>query len=309
MKHAVTFAFILSLFLPLSPFSSATIYESDFSALQKINLYKENKVWLVHGWNFPYNNKVMVNKGRETSFERFDRSGNRTEEVEYDSLGRTVFSCQYFFDENGNELRRAGLDGKDIMDERWNYAPMSEEQFEKLESQSQYKNSVYGKTFYSDSLKEMSNEKKNSNLLADAKVVEKTSLYKKSLCGNWIFKKDVHKNKVKELHFDANGNFAYKLQFAFDKNQRLNEKTEYDAFGNQQEKWEYKYDEKGNNVETYCYVSNNMLYRKYIMLYDKKGNMTSKFTFDSNENELNLTVYLYEFYGGLHAPRALGNKE
>src|ERR1051325_7726348 len=84
--------FIVLLFLALIlVFSSAQIYNEDYSKAQKKNLYKENRVWMVYGWTFQYVKGVQEKKGKKTSFERFDRNGNRTEEIYYskkDEIGR-----------------------------------------------------------------------------------------------------------------------------------------------------------------------------------------------------------------------------
>lgn len=269
MKKVISPKYQHLLFLFIVAFiSSSHIYNEDYSKLQKLNLFKENKVWMVYGWTFSYVNGVQEKKGRKTSFERFDRNGNRTEEIFYDKKGNPSYSCQYLYDENGKEIKRVGGASEEVIYEKWNYS-VSE----------------------------------------DGKKLEKKSEYKKLKDQKWVYTFDEHQNKIQEICFDMNGNISYKWDFLYDFNQFLAEKLEYDPYGNVYQKWRYKYDEKGNNNELLYYVSGDQLYRTYGMRYDKKGNMKSKFTFDKNENVLELTVFVYQFYDGVHAPRALGNKK
>jgi len=107
-RIAVISLLVFSMLIPFSPFSSAQIYNEDYSKSQRLSLYKGNKVWMVYGWTFKYRNGVQEKKGRKTSFERFDRSGNRTEEINYDTKGNPNYSCQFLYDEIGNEIKKMG---------------------------------------------------------------------------------------------------------------------------------------------------------------------------------------------------------
>ena len=269
MKKRIAILIVIAfLLVPLSPYSSAQIYNNDFSKEQKLNLFKGNKVWMVYGWTFSYPKGVQEKKGKKTSFERFDRNGNRTEELYYDTKGNTMFTCEFLYDEKGNEIKKMGAELDEVIYEKWKYTMMD-----------------------------------NGN------KIEKSSEYKKNKDQKWIYTLDDRTNIAEEVYYDVSGTISYKMQYIYDAKENLIEKREYDPYGNVYRKWIYKYDDKGNNIEMYHYVSNNQLYRIYQMRYDKKGNMKSKFTFDKDEKIIDLTVYVYQFYDGLHAPRALGNKE
>ena len=69
---------------------------------------------MVYGWTFLYPKGKQEKKGKKTSFERFDRNGNRTEEVYYDTKGKPNYSCQYLYDDKGNEVKKMGGEGDDV---------------------------------------------------------------------------------------------------------------------------------------------------------------------------------------------------
>src|ERR1035437_7818080 len=148
---------VFSLLIPLS---SAKIYNEDYSKSKKLNLFKENKVWMVYGWTFPNENGLKVKKGKKVSFERFDRNGNRIEEVNYDMQGNTIYSCKYFFDKNGNEIQRIGIaDGEEI-DEKSEYVTVDENG---IENTPEYKNTVKHTSLHSNGKHQNETEENYSN--------------------------------------------------------------------------------------------------------------------------------------------------
>jgi hypothetical protein len=269
MKKIFSFLLFFSLLLFVSPVSIAQIYYEEYSKFQKNNLFKENRVWMVYGWAYSYNEiGEQAKKGKKISFERFDREGNRSEEIYYDDKGNPSFSCEYLYDEKGNKIKEMGGEGDETIYEQWNYL------------------SIEG-----------------------AGKIERKSAFKKSRDEKWVYQFDAHQNITTETYFDNSGVMSTKLEFIYDNKQNITSKTEYDSYGNIHRKWVYSYDEKGNNFEIHHYLSGNQLHRIYQMRYDKKGNLKSKFTFDKDENVINLTVYVYQFYDGLHSARVVGNKQ
>ena len=120
-KVFISLLLFSSLLVPLSQFSSAQIYNEDYSKIQK-SMYKENRVWMAYGWTYLYDEfGDQAKKGKKTSFERFDRDGNRTEEIYYDNKGNRNFSCEYIYDEKGNQIKKMGGEGDEVIYEQWSY--------------------------------------------------------------------------------------------------------------------------------------------------------------------------------------------
>lgn len=266
MKRAISI-FVIFLILPLTPSSLAQIYNSDFSHQQKQSIFRNNKVWMVYSWTYRYMNGVQEKKGNKTSFERFDHNGNRVEEHNYDFSGNTVFSCEFSYDDKGNEIKKMGAEADEVIYEKWKYSNMNDNR------------------------------------------IEKRSEYRKAKEQKWILSMDEKQNVLEEMYYDATGTLSYKIEYVYDKNEKLTNKIQYDPYDNIYRKWDYKYDDRGNNTEMNIYTSGNQLFRSYRMHYDKKGNMKSKFTLDKDDKVIELSIYVYQFYDGLHAPRTIGTKE
>ena len=227
---SITFL-IFSLLMPLSPFSSAQIYNDDFSKLQKLNIFKNNKVWMVYGWTFLYPKGVQEKKGKKTSFERFDREGNRTEEIYYDPKGEPTFSCQYLHDDFGNEIKRMGGQGDEVIYDKWNYTPI--ENGKKVERKSEYKKSKDEKWIYS---------------LDDQKNVAEDQYYDISGAPTtkWIFTYDTKQNVTEKKELDSYGNVYQKWTYKYDEKDNNTEMRHYISNGQLTNIYQMRYDKKGN---------------------------------------------------------------
>ncbi len=246
MKKPVLYLFLLFCFLV----STAQIYNEDFSRQQKINIFKENKVWMVYGWTFLYPKGKQEKKGKKSSFERFDHNGNRTEEMYYDRDGKPNYACEFLYDEKGNQVKRMGNSGDEAIYEKWNYS--STENGKKLERKSEYKKSKDERWTYTFNAEENIAEEvyydingimsSKCGYVYDDKMnlAEKTeydaygNVYKK-----WTYKYDDKGNNIEmqyslannrlqgssQMHYDKKGNM--KSKFNFDKNENIIDLTVY----------------------------------------------------------------------------------
>ena len=232
--------FIVLLFLALIlVFSSAQIYNGDCSKVQKKNLYKENKVWMVYGWTFQYPKGIQEKKGKKTSFERFDRNGNRTEEIYYEKKDVASFSCQYLYDENGNEVKKMGGSGDEVIYEKWIYTPI--DNAEKIEKKSEYKKGKEQKWVYTlNTDKDIAEETYydmngtmtykrqyiydvNDNLIEKKEIDPYGNIYQK-----WVYDYDDKGNNI-ELHHYVSNNQLYRIyQMRYDKKGNMKSKFEFD---------------------------------------------------------------------------------
>ena len=244
---------VLMFLLPLLfVLSTAQIYNEDYSKTQKSNLYKENKVWMVYGWSFIYPKGVQEKKGKKTSFERFDRSGNRSEEIYYDKKANPSYSCQFLYDENGNEVKKMGNSGDEVIYEKWIYT--SSDNGQKVERKSEYKKSKNQKwvsiidaeknkmeEFYYDVNGAIAYKLQFSydgnQLVTEKKEIDPYgNIYQK-----WVYKYDDKGNNV-ELHHYVSNNQLYRIY-----------QMRYDKKGNMKSKFEFDKDEKVIQLTVFVY--------------------------------------------------------
>ena len=233
-------------------FSSAQIYNEDFSKAQKTNLFKENKVWMLYGWTFYYPKGVQEKKGKKSSFERFDRDGNRTEEIYYDPKGAPTFSCQYLFDESGNPIKKMGGTGDEVIYEKWNYTVL--EEGKAVERKSEYKKSKNEKwTFAFDGQKNVATESyydingtisyKWDFVYDDKQHVTEKKEYDSygNVYQKWVYKYDDKGNNIEMRHFVSNN----QLRLIYD--------MRYDKKGNMKSKFTLDKDENIVNLTVFVY--------------------------------------------------------
>ncbi|HEY4800233.1 MAG TPA: hypothetical protein VII99_14225 [Bacteroidia bacterium] len=215
----------------ISPFfwGFTQIYNDDYSKSQKLNLYKDNKVWMVYGWTFPYEKGKQQKKGKKTSFERFDRDGNRTEEIAYDLKGNTLYSCQYLYDEKGNEIKKMGGSGEEMIYDKWQYTIAGN----KIERRSEYKKGKEQKWIFAyDSQKNLTEETYYD--------ISGAISYK------WVFLYDENQNVTEKKELDPYGNVYQKWVFKYDDKENNTELYHYVSNNQLYRIYQMRYDKKGN---------------------------------------------------------------
>ena len=243
---------IIYFLLPVAPFSSAQIYNDDFSKLQKQNIFKGNKVWMVYGWTFLYPKGKQEKKGKKTSFERFDREGNRTEEVYYDAKGNASYACQFLYDEKGQEVKRMGGAGEEVVYEKWNYTAL--DNGKKLEKRSEYKKSKDEKWIY--------NFDSQNNIVSGFYYDVSGSLTSK-----WEFVYDTHQNLTEKTELDAYSNVYQKWTYEYDEKGNNTDMRHYISNDQLDRIYQMRYDKKGNMKSKFTVDKNEKMIDLTVYVY------------------------------------------
>lgn len=252
MKKIFPAAFLLfSLLIPLSPFSSAQIYNEDYSKPQKLNIFKENKVWMAYGWTFLYPKGVQEKKGKKSCFERFDRNGNRTEEIYYDSKGNPNYSCQYLFDENGNEIKKMGGAADEIIYEKWNYTSSDNG---KVERKSEYKKGKNQKWIYAYDAQ----QNKTEEIYYDING---------NISHKWQFGYDGNQNVTEKKEYDPYGNVYQKWVYKYDEKGNNIELHHYVSNNQLYRIYQMRYDRKGNVKSKFTFDKDENVLELVVYVY------------------------------------------
>lgn len=251
-KVFLSILLLFALLIPLSPFSSAQIYNEDFSKPQKENIFKENKVWMAYGWSFYYPKGVQEKKGKKSSFERFDRAGNRTEEVYYDPKGNTNYSCQYLYDEKGSLVKKMGGAGEDVIYDKWYYSTL--ENGKTVERKSEYKKSKNEKWIYQfDSQKNIATESYYD--------INGVISYK------WDFDYDGKQHVTEKKEYDSYGNVYQKWTYKYDEKGNNIEMRHYVSNNQLYRIYDMKYDKKGNMKSKFTFDKDENIINLTVFVY------------------------------------------
>lgn len=232
MKKAFTLLLLFfSLWIFPVSFLSAQIYNEDYSREQKQRQYKANKVWMIYGWTFLYPKGKQEKRGKKISFERFDRDGNRTEDIYYDTKGNPIYSCQFVFDENGNEIKKMGGDGDEIIYEQWIYS--ASDNGKKIERKSAYKKSKGEKWIYTLGT--------NQNKTDETYYGSNGNIFSK-----WDFLYDAKQNLIEKKEYDSYGNIYRKWIYKYDEKGNNTEVYHYVSNNQLYRIYQMRYDKKGN---------------------------------------------------------------
>ena len=243
---------LFSLLLLAAIISSARVYNEDYSKIQKLNVFKENKVWMVYGWTFLYPDGIQEKKGKKTSFERFDRNGNCTEEIYYDKKGNPSYSCQFLYDDNGKEIKRVGGASEEVIYEKWNYSVS--EDGKKLERKSEYKKLKDQKWMYTFD----DHQNKIQEICFD---VNGNISYK------WNFLYDFNQYLVEKLEYDPYGNVYQKWSYKYDEKRNNNELLYYVSSDQLHRTYEMRYDKKGNMKSKFTFDKNGDILELTVFVY------------------------------------------
>ena len=243
--------FVTLLLIPFS-FSIAQIYNDDYSKLQKFNLYKDNKVWMVYGWSFFYPKGVQEKKGKKISFERFDRNGNRSEEVYYDVKGNSNYTCEYLYDENGNEIKKMGGSGDDVVYDKWVYT--FSDNGRKGERKSEFKKGKNSKWIYAFDDK----QNKTDEIYYD---VSGNMSYK------WEFTYDTKQNVTEKKELDSYGNVYQKWLYKYDDKENNIEIYHYVSNNQLYRIYQMRHDKKGNVKSKFTFDKDEKVLELTVYVY------------------------------------------
>lgn len=252
LQRQIFLLLVLLLAAAFTLFLSAQIYNEDFSRSQKTNIYKENKVWMAYGWTFFYPKGIQEKKGKKTSFERFDRDGNRTEEIYYDQKGNPSFSCQFTYDDKGNAIKKMGGAGDEVIYEKWNYTSL--EGGKTVERKSEYKKSKNEKWVYLFD--------HNNNIISESYYdISGTISYK------WDFVYDDKQHVVEKKEYDSYGNVYQKWEYKYDEKGNNTEMRHYVSNNLLDRIYDMKYDKKGNMKSKFTFDKDENIVNLTVFVY------------------------------------------
>ncbi len=236
-------------------YSRAQVFDENYGYVQK-QLIKKNKIKLISGWTFSFSSTgELVKDGRRSSFEKFDKNGNRTELVYFDAFGNSSYECTYSYDEKGTETTRISYQTGKCTFSKWSYTYIDETRV------------VQRKPFKSYSNKEMWEFvfDNNKNCVEEL-YYDGDGLFS----GKKAFGFDSGNNMSVKKVYDAYGSLLSSCEYIYDNNTK-------------------------QNIEQIFYDNAANILYKQIMRYDSKGDLTAKFLVDKDGNTTAITVYLYLF--------------
>lgn len=207
---------------------------------------------MVYGWTFQYIKGVQEKKGKKTSFERFDRNGNRTEEIYYDGKGNPNYSCQFLFDENGNEIKKMGGASDEVIYEKWIYSSMDKDK--KIVKKSEYKKGKDQKWVYT--INEQQN--KEEEMYYD---INGNMSYK------WTFLYDSQNNLTEKKEFDSYGNVYQKWIYKYDEKGNNIELIHYVSNNQLYRTYQMRYDKKGNMKSKFTLDKDENVMELVVFIY------------------------------------------
>ena len=207
---------------------------------------------MAYGWTFQYPKGKQEKKGRKSSFERFDRDGNRTEEISYDGKGAPVFSCQYLYDDKGNEIKKMGGEGDEVIYEQWNYTLMDDGK--KAERKSEFKKAKDEKWVF---------------VYDDQHNITSETYYDVSgiMSFKWGFIYDDHQNVTSKTEYDPYGNVYQKWVYQYDDKGCNVEMHHYISNNQLQETCQMSYDKKGNLKSRFTFDKNDNILSLTVYVY------------------------------------------
>jgi uncharacterized protein YkuJ len=207
---------------------------------------------MVYGWTFLYPKGVQEKKGKKSSFERFDRNGNRTEEIYYDTKGESTFSCQYVHDDNGTEIKKMGGQGDEVIYEKWNYT--SADNGKKIEKKSEYKKSKDEKWIYSLDAQQNITEEQYYDISGSATT-------------KWGFIYDAKQNVTEKTEYDAYGNIYQKWVYKYDDKENNTEMRHYVSNNQLNRIYQMRYDKKGNMKSKFTFDKDENIINLTVYIY------------------------------------------
>ena len=115
------FGFLLfSLFTPLS-FGLAQGYFPDATLSKPISPSKSGKVKFREDWLYKFSNGKMTPLGIKVGYDRFDSTGLKVEEANYDMKGNPLLEVTYSYDEWGREAQCLGYKESKNFYRKWSY--------------------------------------------------------------------------------------------------------------------------------------------------------------------------------------------
>jgi len=176
---------------------------------------------------------------------KYDANGNKIEQTDYDTSGRSIGMHTYKYDEKGNKIEQIDYDTNGRSVWKYNYKYDDKENLIEV-IQYLYDNFFNRKTYKYD--KKM-NKIEECNYFGDGSLIEKD-----------IFKYDTKGNKIENRHYKSNGIMDKKYIYKYDEIGNKIEWTFYDQNGKLDKKYVYKYDydKTGNWIKQTVFLQNQL---------------------------------------------------
>lgn len=249
IKRILFTLIVVLLILPANR-SLSQIYNEDFSRQQKDVTFRANRVWMVYGWTFRFIKGKQEKKGKKTSFERFDRSGFRTEEAEYGPDGEALLSCQYMYDDAGFVVKKMGANS-DIIYDKWSYVFLND----KTELE---RRSVYSKAKMEKWLYRIDDQK---NFLFESYYDQEGTLTQQVK-----YEYDRESKLTQKLEMDAYGNVNQKWVLEYDQNGN-NIEVQHFKSGRLYKSYQMTYDKKGNMKSKHTFDASGKVEQLTVFVY------------------------------------------
>ena len=228
-----------------------------------------------------------------------DSEGYIKKVFQYDSNDELVYTNDYIWGENRNNLKCISYNSKNEVDgtTEWNYENGNLKSFKDWDSDG---NLTWEIQFneYGDRLNEMKYEGEVIERYEyvydeDAKLISKFGYEDESLVEKYEYFYDEKGNQVKEEEWNLSENSDFFLfretQYTYDKNGSMISEAEVRMRNSGEvffcDRTEYSYDSDGNVVEERNYNKDDQIEELKKYTYDEHGNKLSVVWFDSNGNE------------------------
>jgi uncharacterized protein YkuJ len=114
-----TLTFLLAFLSSISGFAFGCFPDETFSKSAKIA--QSGKIKFREDYVYPLNQGNVVSSGIKIGYERFDKLGQKLEEVSFSRDGKALLEVTYTYDEWGREAQCLGLKGNKSFFSKWEY--------------------------------------------------------------------------------------------------------------------------------------------------------------------------------------------
>ncbi len=250
-KIAVCVILVFSLFKPLSS-GIAQGFFPDATFSKPLPASSSGKIKFRQDWMYKFSEGKMSPLGIKTGFDRYDSTGLKIEEANYDLRGNPLLELTYSYDEWGRETQCIGIKENKNFYRKWSYdfIDSSKTLIKKVYNNS----SNYEKWIYSFDLAGNIVEEINYNSAGEL-VYQYKIIYTKF-------------NKPAELiELNGNGTMYEKWIYLYDKKLQNIEVMQFNASEEVYKKYFNKFDDFGNQIEILTVDKDEKKLEKTIFVY------------------------------------------
>jgi hypothetical protein len=290
-----TITFILTFILFPSLIFCQALEERDKKIASQNNVLSRTQ------WDYSYNKGVVDKQGKKTSLTRYNKSGDKTEEVVYNIKGLVTGSEIYEYDAKGNRTKyeRSGNSGKyrkeSIYDER--DLLVTETGFNGAENfRNTFTYNSLGKLeAITYSVNNKTEEKRIYTYSGSASII---NIYGAGLAMSSKLKMvyDSKGNVLEETLLNLDEKVTSKKNYKYNPTQQVIEE-EKNQGGTLNYRLSYTYDQKGNLLNISEETTAIKKYVKKSYNYDAQGNLTEYKWRRRPEDEFNVKSYTYNQKG------------